>query len=193
MSLTSRVLWNTLIAGVLVAGGAFIWATRVPPPGERPLTAERPAARPELEPAPLPDHPAPDFTLTAADGSTVQLSALRGQVVLINVWATWCPPCRAEMPAIQSAYAEARDEGFTVLAVNMQEDAGTVASFMEEHGLTFPALMDTDGRVSAAYQARVVPSSFFVDRAGVIRAIYRGPLPRSAIAGTLDQLLKEAP
>jgi cytochrome c biogenesis protein CcmG, thiol:disulfide interchange protein DsbE len=186
-------IWNALIAAVIVAGGAFVWASRVPP-AEPVGVAARPAPRePATEPAPLPDHPAPDFTLATPRGEAVQLSALRGQVVLINVWATWCPPCRAEMPAIEAAYAQYHEQGFAVLAVNLQEDPGAVAAFMEEHRLTFPALLDSDGAVSANYQARVMPSSFFVDRSGVVRAVYRGPMPRSVIAGTVEQLLQEAP
>jgi cytochrome c biogenesis protein CcmG, thiol:disulfide interchange protein DsbE len=186
-------IWNALIATVIVAGGAFIWASRVPPAEHTPVAARPLAGEPATEPAPLPDHPAPDFTLATPRGEAVQLSALRGQVVLINVWATWCPPCRAEMPAIEAVYARYREQGFTVLAINLQEDPQAVAAFMEEHRLTFPALLDGDGAVSASYQARVMPSSFFVDRRGVVRAVYRGPMPRSVIAGTVEQLLGEAP
>ncbi|MEN9934063.1 MAG: hypothetical protein RLZZ387_642 [Chloroflexota bacterium] len=183
-----------LAAAVLIAGSAFIWATRVQP--VVPLQGEAPAAPPaaaSADPAPLPDHPAPDFTLAALDGSEVRLASLRGQVVLVNVWATWCPPCRAEMPAIQATYDEYRGQGFTVLAVNFKEDARTVAAYLEEHRLTFPALLDVDGSVGSVYQARGLPSSFFVDRRGVIRAVYRGPMPRGIIEGTVAQLLQEAP
>ena len=78
-----------------------------------------------------------------------------------------------------------------MLAVNLQEDPRTVAAFMHEYKLTFPALFDLDGQVSRTYQAISLPSSFFVDRKGVIRAVYRGPMPRSVIAGTVEQLLRE--
>lgn len=187
-----RAVWNIVIGAVLVFGSGFIWSTRAVPVGGAP-----PAARgidaPGRDPAPLPDHPAPDFTLTTSRGETVQLSSLKGQVVLINVWATWCPPCRVEMPAIQAAYTQYREQGFTVLAVNLQEPPSTVSAFMDEERLTFPALLDTDGRVSATYQARVLPSSYFVDRDGVIRAVYRGPMPRGVIAGVVEQLLQEVP
>ena len=95
----------------------------------------------DATPAPLPDRPAPDFTLPTLDGTTVTLSELKGQVALINVWATWCPPCRAEMPTIQATYEQYREQGFTVLAVDLQEDPRTVAGFMREFKLTFPALL----------------------------------------------------
>jgi peroxiredoxin len=144
-----------------------------------------------MAPAPLSDHPAPDFTLRTLDGTKVALSDLKGQVLLINVWATWCPPCRIEMPAIQTAYDQYHEHGFTVAAVNLQEAPSAVATFMREHQLTFSALLDPDGHVSQAYQAVSLPSSFFVDRRGVIRAVYHGPMPRSIIAGTVEQLLRE--
>jgi peroxiredoxin len=167
----------------------FIVATRVRPPG----TTAAPAAATDvvLAPAPLPDHPAPNFALTNLDGTSITLLDLRGQVLLINVWATWCPPCRVEMPSIQAAHEQYHDQGFSVLAVNLQEDPAIVSAFMRDYQLTFPALLDRDGQVSRTYQAVALPSSFFVDRQGVIRAVYRGPMPRSTIAGTVEQLLQE--
>lgn len=181
--------WNWLFATVLLLGALFIVATRVQP---QPTTAARvPTSAGVLAPAPLPDHPAPDFTLNTLDGTKVALSDLKGQVLLINVWATWCPPCRIEMPAIQAAYDQYHEQGFTVAAVNLQEDPSAVATFMREHQLTFPALLDPDGNVSQAYQALSLPSSFFVDRRGVIRAVYHGPMPRSIIAGMVEQLVRE--
>lgn len=181
--------WNWLFAAVLIMGALFIVATRVRP--QQTTAALAPTSDGALAPAPLPDHPAPDFTLSNFDGTKIALSDLKGQVLLINVWATWCPPCRVEMPAIQAAYEQYHDQGFTVAAVNLQEEPSAVAMFMREHQLTFPALLDPDGHVSRVYQAVSLPSSFFVDRRGVIRAVYHGQMPRSIIAGTVEQLLRE--
>ncbi|HEY0603731.1 MAG TPA: TlpA disulfide reductase family protein, partial [Herpetosiphonaceae bacterium] len=178
---------NRLFLGVMIFGTLFIAATRVRPNQSLPLQLHTAAVLPD--PAPAANHPAPDFALPLIDGSTVKLSDLKGKVVLINVWATWCPPCRAEMPAIQAAYETYRDQGFIVLAVNLREHPRTVAAFMEQFGLTFQTPLDLEGRVSDMYRASVLPSSFFVDRQGVIRAVYRGPMPRSVIAGTAEQLL----
>ena len=178
-----------LTAGVLLIGSLFIAATRarpIPSPMARLTTPDAATV-----PAPTPAHPAPDFTLTALDGTTVRLSELKGRVLLINVWATWCLPCRAEMPTIQAAYERYRDQGFTVLTVNLREDPRSVAAFMQQYRLTFPALLDLDGKASTVYRAYALPSSFFVDRRGVVRAVYRGPMPRSVIAGTVEQLLRE--
>jgi cytochrome c biogenesis protein CcmG/thiol:disulfide interchange protein DsbE len=191
MLAANRSQWNLLLAVVLLVGSLFIIATRVQPEAVGVFVLARDAVADT--PAPQENHPAPDFALSDLDGATVQLSALRGQVVLINVWATWCPPCRAEMPMIEAAYTQYRDQGFTVLAVNQREDARTVAAYMGESRLSFPALLDRDGAVSTAYRANVLPSSFFIDRAGVVRAVYRGPMSRGVIAGTVEQLLAEEP
>src|SRR6266498_2331620 len=128
MPALSQRQWNVVLVTVLVAGSLFIAATRVPPPsGAHPTAAQTDVL---ADPAPLPDHPAPDLALSQLDDTPVTLRDLKGQVVLINIWATWCPPCRAEMPAIQQAYEQYRAQGFTVLAVNLQEDPRTVSAFM---------------------------------------------------------------
>ncbi len=191
MAALSLRQWNMLLVTVLVAGSLFIAATRVQPSSG----IHSPAAQTDVlsDPAPLPNHPAPDLALPQLDGTLQTLRDLRGQVVLINVWATWCPPCRAEMPAIQQAYAAYRDRGFTVLAVNQREDVTAITPFLEQHGLTFPIVLDRDGHAGATYQASALPSSFFVDRRGVIRAVYHGPMPTRVINGTVEQLLQERP
>ncbi|MCS6842167.1 MAG: TlpA family protein disulfide reductase [Roseiflexus sp.] len=186
----SRHIWDLLLVATLLFGSVFIWTTRITPNAAATTPAPQSAV---AQPAPRIGHPAPEFALTAVNGSQVALSDLRGQVVLINFWATWCPPCRAEMPAIQQAYDRFRDQGFLVLAVNQQEDAASVAKYMSEQRLTFPALLDSDARVSTDYQARVLPSSFFVDRRGIIRAVYRGPMSRGMIEGAIEQLIAETP
>ncbi|NJN16825.1 MAG: TlpA family protein disulfide reductase [Oscillochloris sp.] len=189
----SRQHWHILIGAVLVAGIIWIALTRVQPETTPTVAAADPTAASASTPAPQVGRPAPPFNLETSDGAPVNLVDLRGRVVMVNIWATWCPPCRAEMPMIEAAFREYRDEGFVVLAVNLREDATTVAAYMQQSDLTFPALLDHDGAVGAAYRANVVPSSFFIDRQGIVRAVYRGPLPRSVIAGTVEQLLAEAP
>ena len=180
---------NLLLTIVALAGLAFIIATRLRP--DTATTLPLPLSGRAREPAPIVGHPAPDFTLATLDGSPVTLSELRGQVLLINLWATWCPPCRAEMPAIQSVHDEFAAQGFAVLAVNVREDPATVVRYMQQNNLRFPALLDSRGQVAADYRTRVFPSSFFVDRNGIVRAVYLGPMSRSIIAGTVSQLLSE--
>ncbi len=136
---------------------------------------------------------APDFTLKATDGKTYSLSDLRGQAVIINLWATWCPPCRAEMPAIQKLYDEYKDQGLIVLAVNstVQDDPLAVAPFAAQYGLTFPILLDTTGEVTKAYQLRSLPSSYFIGRDGVIHeVVIGGPMAEALLRTRIEDILK---
>jgi cytochrome c biogenesis protein CcmG/thiol:disulfide interchange protein DsbE len=187
MTLT-RTSWNVAFLLTLVLGVVLIGATRVRPEAGAVAPPPPPA---EAAPAPEIGRLAPDFTLETPGGEVVSLAELRGQVVLINIWATWCPPCRAEMPTIQAVYERYGPEGFAVAAVNMNEGPEVVAAYLRDHGLSFPVPLDRDGQVSFAYRANALPSSFFVDRRGVIRAIYRGPMSRGVITGTVERLLAE--
>lgn len=135
---------------------------------------------------------APDFSLQTLEGGTYTLSELRGQVVLVNLWATWCPPCRAEMPAIQKVYAEYQDQGLVVLGINstVQDELSAVAPFIMDYGLTFPILLDETGQVSSMYQLRSLPSSYFIDREGVIRYVVSGPMSEALLYARIEELLK---
>ena len=136
---------------------------------------------------------APDFELSTPANETIRLSDLRGQAVLVNLWATWCPPCRAEMPTIETVYKEYKDQGFTVLAVNMtyQDDVAAVMPFVEEQGLTFPILLDTTGEVGRTYQLKSLPSSFFIDREGVIReVVIGGPMTEALLRTRVEEILR---
>ncbi|RRR72685.1 MAG: TlpA family protein disulfide reductase [Candidatus Viridilinea halotolerans] len=189
MTTTNQRNWNMLMLIVLVSGLVFIWMSRVG--STTGVRGPQQNAGLDQPAAPVVGRIAPAFSLSTPDGRVVQLAELRGQVVLINVWATWCPPCRAEMPAIEAAYSRYGPEGFTVLAVNVAEDPAKVAAYMQATGLSFPALLDHDAAVANRYQVRAMPSSFFVDRRGVIRIIYRGPMSQQVITGAVEQLLAE--
>jgi len=132
---------------------------------------------------------APDFALQTLDGETVRLSDYRGQVVLINTWATWCPPCRDEMPDLEAYYRRRQADGFVVLAVNSQESPGTVAAFLEEHDFTFPVLLDPDGVVTKDYRVYGLPTSFFIGRDGVVRGVWSGRLSPKQLKELVDPLL----
>ena len=134
------------------------------------------AAGPDLGPLldamgilpPVKETEAPDFTLRDLAGRPRRLAEFRGQVVLINFWATWCLPCRAEMPAMERLYQEMKSDGFTILAVNFAETAQQVEPFVKEHRLTFPILLDQEGQVSRLYRAFSLPTTYVLDRHGAI-------------------------
>ena len=142
-----------------------------------------------LEPAPFVGSPAPDFDVVTPDGERIRLSDLRGQGVLINFWATWCGPCRAEMPTLQAIYDQQKARGFTIVGINLREPARPIQRFMQELGLTFPVALDPEGSVAARYQAINIPASFFVDRDGIIRARYLGPMSRQVMDASLEAIL----
>jgi cytochrome c biogenesis protein CcmG/thiol:disulfide interchange protein DsbE len=177
-----KITWLGLMAILLALGVAWIAASRVP--------VEEALARSDRPPAPGAGFAAPDFSLETRDGETMALADLRGQAVLLNFWATWCPPCRAEMPAIQRVYDKYRDQGFTVLAVDVGEGNAQVAAFVDERDLTFPILMDGDGAVSLRYQVRAMPSTFFIDQDGLIREVtLGGPMSEAFIESQVRELL----
>jgi cytochrome c biogenesis protein CcmG/thiol:disulfide interchange protein DsbE len=144
-------------------------------------------------PAPQQGFLAPDFELKTAAGETIKLSDLRGQAVLVNLWATWCPPCRAEMQSIEKMYAEYKAEGFRVLAVNMtyQDDPLAVEHFVSEQALTFPILLDETAGMANAYQLRSLPSSYFIRRDGIINeVVIGGPMSEALLRTRIEEILK---
>jgi cytochrome c biogenesis protein CcmG, thiol:disulfide interchange protein DsbE len=136
-------------------------------------------------PAPVVGAPAPDFGLTNLDGQDVRLSDLRGRVVLINFWATWCGPCRIEMPHFEKKHQALESQGLTVLAVNLDEAASDVSAFADELSLTFPILLDPGGAVNTLYRVRGYPTTFFVNRDGMIDRQHIGLMTE----GQLDDYL----
>ena len=117
---------------------------------------------------------APAIDLMTTDGTPLSLQALRGKVVLVNFWATWCEPCIREMPSLQQLRDQLHADGFEVLAVNYQEGPARINSFVEKLQLSLPVVRDTDGSVARAWGARVFPANYLVDRAGNIRHSMNG-------------------
>jgi len=131
----------------------------------------------------------PDFTLPALSGELISLSDYAGKPVLINFWATWCPPCRIEMPAIQHVFDE-QDGAFVVLAVNLEETHAVIQPFVDELGLTFPILLDSDGLVTWQYRVLGLPTSVFVTPEGTIYEQYIGPMDETFIKEMLAEMSK---
>ena len=136
---------------------------------------------------------APDFTLRGADGRNVRLDELRGQVVLVNFWATWCGPCREEMPRLETLYEKYRKSGFVLLGVNVDDDPRIALATAAKLNVSFPVLLDTDKRVSKLYDLNTMPSTIVIDRDGKMRFLHRGY--RAGTEGDYEQqirrLLKE--
>jgi len=132
---------------------------------------------------------APDFRLKTLDGQTVRLSDLRGKTVLVNFWATWCAPCRQEMPEIVKAYTKYHDRGFEVVAVDEQESPDTVQKWVDAYGMQFTVALDTaGGQVGQAFHASQFPTSVFIDPSGVVTELHPGPMSEQFIEQRLAGL-----
>jgi cytochrome c biogenesis protein CcmG/thiol:disulfide interchange protein DsbE len=143
---------------------------------------------PNSETAPEEDAFAPDFELFNLEGKEVQLSEFKGQPVLINFWATWCAPCRIEMPAIQDCFERLAENGFAVLTVNYDESLEEVQAFADELELTFDLLLDPGGEIQRRYRIRGYPTSLFVDSNGVIQVLHIGVMTESQLDTYLAQI-----
>ncbi len=119
---------------------------------------------------------APDFTLRTMNGPNMRLQEQRGRVVMINFWATWCGPCRQEMPKLNKLYQKYGDSGFVLLSVNVDDDQRNAADVAAKLGVSFPVLWDTDKTVSKLYDLNTMPSTVLIDRDGKVRYVHRGYL-----------------
>ena len=109
-----------------------------------------------------------DFTLPLLSGENASLSSYKGKVVILNFWATWCPPCRAEMPSMETLYQRFKNQGLEILAVDLGESARTVRQFIQDHNYTFPVMLDSNSRIGSLYGIQSIPTSFIIDREGKI-------------------------
>lgn len=121
--------------------------------------------------------PAPNFSLPTQSGKTVSLADLKGNVVMVNFWATWCGPCREEMPKLEALYERYHDLGFTLLGVNVEQDSSGVAKFLQQTPVSFKILLDTQNNVSKLYNVVAMPSTVLIDRKGNVRYVHHGYQP----------------
>ncbi|MCH1625620.1 peroxiredoxin family protein [Ferdinandcohnia quinoae] len=122
-----------------------------------------------------------DFELTSIDGRAVKLSDMEGKKVILNFWATWCPPCKAEMPHMQDFYEEQQGKDVEIIAVNLttaEKNKNDVEPFVKDYGLTFPILLDSEGDIGSTYQAFTIPTSYVIDTKGIIRKKIIGPMDK---------------
>jgi thiol-disulfide isomerase/thioredoxin len=171
----SRPLAIAVVCLALVAVVVAVWLTLLQPAPDAPTIA-RPGA------------PAPQIALQVVGGGTSDLTAERGKVVLVNFWATWCEPCKSEMPGLQQLADELRDRSFVLYSVDLQEDGPQVEAFQRQYGLNLYAVLDDNGDVTRAYGVRALPATFLIDQHGVLRQQRLGPL----LAGNADTTWSEA-
>lgn len=171
--------WNLLAILIFIAGSGWIWTSRLP---VETAAAERPSgiAIGQI---------APDFTLTTLDGDTFTLSEMKGTPVVLNFWATWCGPCQRELPALQTSAERYRDE-VLIVGVDQAEAPAAVQPYVDELGLTFPIPMDADNSVSAQYNVRGLPTTYFIDAEGTIQRIWSGEMNSITLAESIIELIE---
>jgi peroxiredoxin len=140
-----------------------------------------------------PSGPAPQFTLAARGGKDVSLAQYKGQVVMINFWASWCGPCRQEMPLLENIYKRYKKLGFTLLGVNVEPDPKVAEEWLKETPVSFPILYDKESTVSKLYDVAGMPSTVIIDRAGKLRMVHRGYKPgdESEYLDSIRSLIRE--
>jgi thiol-disulfide isomerase/thioredoxin len=185
------VVLPVLVVAAIVAGVWYLQSSRsggsVKGAGVIPLDAARNHSG---KPASAePGRAAPDFRLTTLDGRSVRLSDLQGKTVLVNFWATWCQPCRDEMPNVVQAYQQYRDKGFEVVAVDEQESPDIVRGWVDKFGMQFPVALDTAGSVGQTFRAgKAFPTSVWLDPKGLVTDVHYGPMSTQFLNDKLSGL-----
>ncbi len=164
--LSHRGRWLLVGALLLVTAACSLFA----PPA---VTPETGGVTP-IAPRSSVTRPAPDFTLTTLDGDSLTLSDYQGQVVLVNFWASWCPPCNAEVDDLNAYYEAHKDEGFTIIGVNVEDTPEDAKAFVEQHGVAFPIVIDTEAKVAGDYNVIGLPSSYFINQDGELYGFQPG-------------------
>jgi peroxiredoxin len=184
-SVSQKSIFMLLVAAGLFFIGAAIVIFFLPKAREQALAAGYSVIPAEV------DLPAPDLTLTDLSGNTVSLSDYPGRIVLVNNWATWCPPCKAEMPVLEAYYEAHASQDFVIVAIESGEPASQVADFVSQYGLTFPVWLDPGGLALEAFHNWDLPSSYVIDGDGVIRLSWTGPISRAMLEEYLTPLLEK--
>jgi peroxiredoxin len=169
--------------GLLILGvAAFVL---LPKPGLSKDTASLASAIPAKV-----SFPAPELALTDLQGNPVSLANTRGQVVLVNNWATWCPPCKDEMPALEAYYKKHHDQNFNLIAIEAGEPAAEVASFVRQYKLTFPVWLDPGSKATTAFRNDALPSSYVIDPQGTVRLAWSGAIDRDNLETYVTPMLE---
>ncbi len=182
--LKNRWVWVAIIGVVILLGGAWIIFSQT-----LKANAVTGAEAITLEPAPIAGHPAPDFELKTLEGEVLRLSDFRGKPVIVNFWATWCGPCRAEFPDFQEASVDNADT-LMIIGVNntAADQVGLVGDFITEMGATFPIVLDESGETVKTYRILGLPTTVFVDADGVVNEVFTGPISKAYIESKIPEL-----
>ena len=181
--LKSRFEWVILLLGVALLGGGWIVYSQ---------EAAEPAFNADgLSEAPIAGYLAPSFTLTSLQGEEVSLADYQGQPVVLNFWATWCPPCRAEIPHFQDASIKYNGQA-AIIGVDQGEPRTLVSDFAAEFGVTYPLLLDPDNDVNRQYQVQALPKTVFIDANGVVREVFTGIINGAVLEDRIERLLQES-
>ena len=181
-----KILGMALIGVGLLLLGLAAWVFLPKPDTSGTTNREEISAIPSVA-----AYKAPEVSLTDLDGSPVSLADFAGQVVLVNNWATWCPPCKAEMPTLQGYYEAHRDQGFTIVAIEAGDSPEAVAEFVDEYGLTFPVWPDLEQKALAAFRNPNLPNSAVIDRNGAVRYVWTGTITRNVLEEYITPLVEE--
>lgn len=169
-----RFPWRWLAVGLLVGLLALLgWGLRAQGGG------------------PIQSGPAPDFSLTTFDGQTVTLSELRGQVVIVNFWASWCPPCREEAAYLEATWRKYKGQGVVFVGVDYVDAKPNALAYLNEFDITYPNGQDIGQKIATAYRIKGVPETFYVDKTGQVRGVHIGPLDSPSLDDKIDELLAE--
>ena len=194
---TWRGPWRSVVFPLLVVGAvaAAIWWLEYRPQSQSasgdtgfgPVAMPAALIPPGMDVSPTEGDLAPDFLLETLDGGEIRLSELRGKGVIVNMWATWCGPCRKEMPQFVAAYDSYQDRGLEIIAVNVQESPSIIRPFVEDFGIDFPVALDRRGTVSDDYRIIGLPVTYFVDREGVVKSLFQEEPQETQVRGAIEE------
>ncbi len=180
---SSRVIGLVLLGAGLILIGIVAWLI---------LPRDAQSAGDEVSAVPVEvNYPAPELALNDLQGKQASLADYRGQVVLVNNWATWCPPCKAEMPTLEAYYQAHQGQNFILIGIEAGEPVTDVAQFVQSYQLTFPIWLDPDGKATDAFQNNALPSSYVMDETGAVRLLWNGAISRQMLEKYLTPLLEE--
>lgn len=137
------------------------------------------------------NYPAPEFEVSDLDGNPISLADLQGKVVLVNNWATWCPPCRAEMPELEAYYQAHKGDGFVLVGINSGDKQSQVVEFIREYEISFPMWLDPTGLALHAFKNNALPSSYLVDESGTVRRVWTGAVSLETLEQYVTPLLED--